>query len=275
MQIFRQIARILLVGLCFVLFGSICLIGNIFFIPLILLGLHRFRRVQNLSRDIVRYSWRFFLWCAKILGVIKYEYSGFEKLDSRVDSSDSRDSSKDSSLDSHKNPNDSRIFIANHPSLLDVVLIIAKIRRINCVVKADLCKNPFLFAAIKASGYIPNSANEILLQNSLSALNRGESLLIFPEGTRTKDSIIFHKAGSYIAINAAQSLAMIFIKMRPRSLKKGEKWYHTQKMRYSVILRDIWDLQSFAPSKLNPLRVRELHKKLSEIYKEEFKDELS
>lgn len=257
MQIFRQIARILLVGLCFVLFGSICLIGNVFFIPLILLGLHRFRRVQNLSRDIVRYSWRFFLWCAKILGIIKYEYSGFEKLNSRV------------------NPNDSRIFIANHPSLLDVVLIIAKIRRINCVVKADLCKNPFLFAAIKASGYIPNSANEILLQNSLSALNRGESLLIFPEGTRTKDSIIFHKAGSYIAINAAQSLAMIFIKMRPRSLKKGEKWYHTQKMKCSVILRDIWDLQSFAPNKLNPLRVRELHKKLSEIYKEEFKDELS
>lgn len=229
--------------------------GNLFFIPLILLKLQRFTFIQNLSRDIVRYSWRFFLWCARIVGVIKYEYIDFER------------------LDSHKNSSDSRIFIANHPSLLDVVLIIAKIRRINCVVKADLCKNPFLFAAIKASGYIPNTANEILLQNSLSALNRGESLLIFPEGTRTKDSIIFHKAASYIAINAAQSLAMIFIKMRPRSLKKGEKWYHTQKMRYSVILRDIWDLQSFAPSKLNPLRVRELHKNLSEIYKEEFKDE--
>lgn len=240
-------------GLCFVLFGGICLMGNLFFIPLILLKLQRFTFIQNLSRDIVRYSWRFFLWCAKIVGVIKYEYIGFE------------DSCNDSS--------DSRIFIANHPSLLDVVLIIAKIRRINCVVKADLCKNPFLFAAIKASGYIPNTANEILLQNSLSALNRGESLLIFPEGTRTKDSIIFHKAASYIAINAAQSLAMIFIKMRPRSLKKGEKWYHTQKMRYSIILRDIWDLQHFAPNKLNPLRVRELHKNLSEIYKEEFKDE--
>ena len=253
MQIFRQITRILLVGLCFVLFGTICLIGNLFFIPLILLKLQRFTFIQNLSRDIVRYSWRFFLWCAKIVGILKYEYIGFE------------DSGNDSS--------DSRIFIANHPSLLDVVLIIAKIRRINCVVKADLCKNPFLFAAIKASGYIPNTANEILLENSLSALNRGESLLIFPEGTRTKDSIIFHKAASYIAINAAQSLAMIFIKMRPRSLKKGEKWYHTQKMRYGIILRDIWDLQSFAPSKLNPLRVRELHKNLSEIYKEEFKDE--
>lgn len=240
------------------LFGLICLVGNLFFIPLILLKLQRFAFIQNLSRDIVRFSWRFFLWCARILGVIKYEYVEFEKLDSRKDSS---------------NSHDSRIFIANHPSLLDVVLIIAKIRRINCVVKADLCKNPFLFAAIKASGYIPNTANEILLENSLSALNRGESLLIFPEGTRTKNSIIFHKAASYIAINAAQSLAMIFIKMRPRSLQKGEKWYHTQKMQYNLILRDIWDLRSFAPSKQNPLRVRDLHKNLSEIYKEEFKDE--
>lgn len=255
MQIFRQFFRIVLVGLCFALFGSICLIGNIFFITLILLRLHRFLSVQNLSRDIVRYAWRFFLWCANILSIVKCEYSGFE--------------------DSHIDSNNAHIFIANHPSLLDVVLIIAKIRRINCVVKADLCKNPFLFAAIKASGYIPNTANESLLQNSIAALKNGESLLIFPEGTRTKDSIIFHKAASYIAINAAQSLVMIFIKMRPRSLKKGEKWYHTQKMRYSVILRDVWDLQDFAPNMLNPLRVRELHKKLSEIYKEEFRDELS
>ncbi len=241
-------------GLCFVIFGLICLIGNLFFIPLIALKLQRFTFIQNLSRDIVRFSWRFFLWCARILGVLNFAYSGFEKLDSRHSH--------------HK----SRIFIANHPSLLDVVLIITKIRRINCVVKADLCKNPFLFAAIKASGYIPNTANEILLENSISALKNGESLLIFPEGTRTKDSIIFHKAASYIAINAAQSLAMIFIKMHPRSLQKGEKWYHTQKMQYSLILRDIWDLRSFAPNKLNPLRVRELHKNLSEIYKEEFNE---
>lgn len=248
-----QIFKILRVAVLFSIFGLLCLLGNIIFISIIILQLHKIMFFQNISRDIVRYSWRFFLWCARIVDIVRCEYIGFE------------------ALNLHKNT--SRIVIANHPSLLDVVLIIAKIRRINCVVKADLCKNPFLFAAIKASGYIPNTANEILLENSLSALNRGESLLIFPEGTRTKNSIIFHKAASYIAINAAQNLAIIFIKMRPRSLQKGEKWYHTKKMRYSVILYDIWDLRSFAPNKQNPLRVRDLYKNLSEIYKEEFKDE--
>lgn len=247
-------ARIALIALCFVLFGIICLVGNLFFIPLIALRLQRFAPIQNLSRDIVCFSWRFFLVCAKMLGVIDCTYSGFEK------------------IDSHDLSKQARIFIANHPSLLDVVLIIAQIRRINCVVKADLCKNLFLFAAIKASGYIPNTANEILLEKSLSALKKGESLLIFPEGTRTKNSIIFHKAASYIAINGAKSLAVIFIKMHPKALKKGEKWYDTPRetLRYSVIMHDIWDLQYFAQGKATPLRVRKLHSTLSDIYKEEF-----
>ena len=243
------IVRIALIALCFVLFGLICLVGNLFFIPLILLGLQRFAPIQNLSRDIVRFSWGFFLWCVKILGVIDYKYSGFDKLDSAQKS---------------------HILIANHPSLLDVVLIIARIRHINCVVKDSLRQNPFLFAAIKASGYI--RADESLLENSLSALYNGESLLIFPEGTRTKDSIIFHKAASYIAINGAKNLAVIFIKMRPLALKKGEKWYDTprEKLKYDIALREILDLQIFAKGISNPLRVRKLHSTLSDIYKEEF-----
>lgn len=253
-----QIARIALIALCFVLFGIICLVGNLFFIPLILLGLHRFAPIQNLSRDIVRFSWGFFLVCAKFLGVIDYKYSGFDKLDSRKSKLDSRQKSQ--------------ILIANHPSLLDVVLIIARIGRLNCIVKDSLCKNPFLFAAIKASGYIPNTANEILLERSISALKKGESLLIFPEGTRTKDSIIFHKAASYIAINGAQNLSVIFIKMRPLALKKGEKWYDTPRetLRYSIDLKAILDLQTFAQDKPKSLRVRELHTILSQTYREEF-----
>ena len=246
---FIKIARIALIALCFILFGIICLVGNLFFVPLILLGLQRFAPIQNLSRDIVRFSWGFFLWCAKMLGAINYSYSGFDKLDSAQKS---------------------QILIANHPSLLDVVLIIARIRHINCVVKDSLRKNPFLFAAIRASGYI--RADESLLENSLSALYQGESLLIFPEGTRTKDSIIFHKAASYIAINGAKNLAVIFIKMRPLALKKGEKWYDTprEKLVYDIALHKILDLQNFANGISNPLRVRKLHSTLSDIYKEEF-----
>lgn len=239
-------------GVLFTLFGVLCLIGNLYFIPIMLLGLYKNAFFRNLSRDIVFYSWRFFVYCTRILGYLQCEYRGFENLGKS-----------------------GQIIIANHPSLLDVVLILSRIRRINCIIKADLCKNIFLFAAIKASGYIPNTANESLLENSISTLKNGESLLIFPEGTRTKKSIIFHKAASYIAINGAKSLVVIFIKMHPRSLKKGAKWYETPKNRINFCLSvgEILDLSQFECGLSPPLRVRKLHKKLGEIYDKEFENE--
>ncbi len=102
-------------------------------------------------------------------------------------------------------------------------------RRINCVVKSDLAKNIFLSPAIKAANYIVNSEDEELLNKSLSVLKSDDSLLIFPEGTRTKDSISFHKAPFYMAIHGAKILTPIFIDMNPRSLQKGVKWYKTPK----------------------------------------------
>ncbi len=76
------------------------------------------------------------------------------------------------------------VIIANHPSLLDVVLLVARFKRANCIVKRDLANNIFLFGAIRASGYIVNKENEATLNESAAALNNGERLIIFPEGMK-------------------------------------------------------------------------------------------
>lgn len=237
-------------AILFIFFGILCLFGNIYFIPIIILRLYKLPFFRNLSRDIVRLSWQFFLFVCKICGYLRYEYSGINALQNEK----------------------SCIIIANHPSLLDVMLIVSKIRHINCIVKASLKRNIFLYPAIKASDYILNTENEILLKCATNALKSGESLLIFPEGTRTKESIVFHKASSYIAINAATKLAMIFITMQPRSLQKGRSWYDTPKTRinYNVRLGEILDLNNYNSIDTNAIRVRKLHKQLSEIYKKEF-----
>lgn len=245
-----QIFRIFIVAFLFCIFGVLCLCGNIYFIPVIIFRLYKITFFRNLSRDIVRFSWRLFILACRACGYLDYEYSDFKRLKSL----------------------ESCLIIANHPSLLDVVLIISHIPRINCIVKDGLKRNVFLYPAIKASGYILNTENEILLNNATKALKSGESLLVFPEGTRTKDSIIFHKASSYIAINAAKYLAMIVIKMQPRSLQKGRKWYDTPttKIKYSVSLYDIWDLGDYEIGATNAIRVRRLHKNISEIYTKEW-----
>lgn len=265
----------------FVVFGIICASGNLIFIPIIALRLHRYKKVQYFSRDLVRYAWALFLWIMRLAKRISYSFKANEsvvELAEKFAQESVEKSTKESmiestnksktTIDKISSAKPSQIIIANHPSLLDVVLLLANIARINCVVKASLSKNIFLFGAIKASGYILNTANEELLQKSIDALKSGESLLIFPEGTRTKDKISFHKAASYIAIHGAKSLSAIFIKMHPKSLQKDSKWYNTpaQTLHYEISLENQIILDDFAKDKSDSLRVRALHEYLGNLY---------
>lgn len=261
----------------FGVFGIICASGNLIFIPIIALRLHRYKKVQYFSRDLVRYAWALFLWIMRLAKRVSYSFKANESV---VESAEKfaqesieksvEKSTKESktTIDKISSTKPSQIIIANHPSLLDVVLLLANIARINCVVKASLSKNIFLFVAIKASGYILNTANEELLQKSIDALKSGESLLIFPEGTRTKDKIYFHKAASYIAIHGAKSLSAIFIKMHPKSLQKDSKWYNmpAQTLHYEISLENQIILDDFTKGKSDSLRVRALHEYLGNLY---------
>lgn len=244
------IIRILLVGFLFSWFGIICLIGNFIFLPLVILKLNKFKLFENLARDLVYLAWKFFIFSTKILGYLEYDFKDFDRLGKP-----------------------SQIIIANHPSLLDVVFILSKVRRINCVVKSQLAKNIFLSLAIKASNYIINNEDEELINKSIEVLKNGDSLLIFPEGTRTKDEIKFHKAPFYLATNGAKILTSIFINMHPRSLQKGVKWYKTpkSKIKYKITIGDDLKIDDFLNNTQNTIRVRMLHKNINEIYKKEIK----
>lgn len=245
-----KFVRIFISGACFSVFGLICFCGNFIFVPIILFRLQRFKRVQNFARFLVFYSWGFFIKIIKILGYLSYEFKGLSK-----------------------DLTPCRLIIANHPSLLDVVFFLSHIKGLNCVVKSSLRKNFFLAPAIIASNYISNENEEKMLESCQKVLENGESLLIFPEGTRTKEKIIFHKIASYLAIKSAKSLECVFITVSPRALQKGRKWFDAPKERvkYSLETKEILDIMSFCKNDKNPIRVRNLHKILQENYQKEFK----
>lgn len=243
-----QIVKIICAGALYLLFGFICTIGNIFFLPIIALNLQRFRAIQNLSRFLVRISWNFFLKSTEFLG---YQHSNYQIL-------------KELS-----SPN--TLIICNHPSLLDVVFFISQIKNVNCVVKKELKKNIFLYPAIKSSGYILN--DDFILDKSIDVLKNGETLIIFPEGSRTKDEILMHKAAFFIAIKGAKKLIVTTLRMNPRSLKKGQKWYKTPKTKigYNFKIEKEIELNEYERQKPDTLRVRSLFNEINEFYKKEFK----
>jgi 1-acyl-sn-glycerol-3-phosphate acyltransferase len=77
------------------------------------------------------------------------------------------------------------VLVANHPSLLDAVMIISRFPDMVCVMKATLMANPLLGSAARLARYIPNNAPLDMILRGRKALREGAHLLIFPEGTRT------------------------------------------------------------------------------------------
>jgi 1-acyl-sn-glycerol-3-phosphate acyltransferase len=77
------------------------------------------------------------------------------------------------------------IIAANHPSLLDAVLILSRRPEAVCIMKASLMDNLLFGAAARLAHYIRNNAPLEMVLLARQELRQGEQLLIFPEGTRT------------------------------------------------------------------------------------------
>lgn len=77
------------------------------------------------------------------------------------------------------------IVAANHPSLLDAVMIVSRLPNAVCVMKASLLDNVLFGAAARLARYIRNNAPLEMILKARGELQRGAHVVIFPEGTRT------------------------------------------------------------------------------------------
>ena len=89
------------------------------------------------------------------------------------------------------------IIVANHVSYLDPILLISFFPRHTTIAKQRLFHIPLYGRMLRLSGYIPSSADGPLADLMLTSmekmpafLNGGGNLIIFPEGTRSRDGQI-------------------------------------------------------------------------------------
>ena len=235
--------RIIRAFVPFFMFGIMCRAGNIIFIFFLVTQIYRFSIVTYISRDIVMFAWKLFLVMIKYFKWINYPKINIDIKDKGC------------------------LIIANHPSLLDVVFLIAHLRHCNCVVKKELKRNIFLYPAIKCSRYITNEFNEEFLNKCINVLQQKENLIIFPEGTRTVDRINMHKGASYIAVYGAEKIIPFYITIEPKCLGKYDKWYNLpENINYNVIPLEEICLSNFEKNVAASLRVRHLHSFIKSIY---------
>jgi 1-acyl-sn-glycerol-3-phosphate acyltransferase len=131
------------------------------------------------------------------------------------------------------------IVVANHPTLIDVVLMGSLMPQMDCIVNAGWTANsPFLARAIEVAGYLPNDSGRTMVEDCASRLARGRSLLIFPEGTRSPwprpgagsatdgepagESLgKFQRGAAHIALAGGIPIVAVTIACSPRFLGSG------------------------------------------------------
>ncbi|MDR0983759.1 MAG: 1-acyl-sn-glycerol-3-phosphate acyltransferase [Ruminococcus sp.] len=100
------------------------------------------------------------------------------------------------------------IFVSNHRNNLDPVFITIPIRaRFAYMAKEELFRVPVLKSVITALGAYPvsrGSGDFSVLDRGVAEISRGRNLMLFPEGTRSKDGKI-GRFKSGVAVIAAKS----------------------------------------------------------------------
>jgi len=239
--------RLVATALSFALFGlgGLCLRLVVFPLLSLLPGDATCQR-RRARQTVSRLFWLFVQFMYRS-GVLTYSVSGAERLG-----------------------RPGQLVIANPPSLIDVVVLIGLIRDANCVVKQSLWDNPFTRGPIRAAQYISNNGSAEMLDEAAEALRKGQTLIIFPEGTRTTPGQPpqFHRGAASIALRGAAMVTPVVISVTPTTLTKAEPWYRIPARRFHFHLRvgDDIDPQAFNALGAAPIASRRLNDHLHQHF---------
>lgn len=122
------------------------------------------RAGQWLGRRVIACAFRFYLGLLSLLCACRFELDALDRL---------RDEK-------------SLIIVANHPSLLDAVLLASRLPNAVCVMKASLLDNLLFGAAARLARYVGNGSAHHIVKRSCRSLAEGAQLVLFPESSRTQ-----------------------------------------------------------------------------------------
>lgn len=196
--------RVISTGSSFFLFGFAGILLGALVVPVLLAIPGSTTARQGRIRRMIRLAFRALVGFMNQTGAISYSLSGIGSLG-----------------------HPGQLIIANHPSLIDIVLLVAFVPGVACVVKRAAWRNPSMVVAVHAAGFVPNAPTDEMIEKASERLAAGECLIMFPEGTRTvpgKPSH-FHRGAASVALRAARVVTPVFIDVRPAHLSKAVPWY--------------------------------------------------
>lgn len=184
---------------CLLVLGLTLLGGSL--LCVVLIGLLSRDAGRRVGRSLIGLSFRAFLRLTEVLGLMRLDLTALDRL----------------------NQSQGVIIAPNHPSMLDVLLIVSRMPQACCIMKSNLWGNVFLGSGARLAGYIRNDSLQGMVKQACAELQRGGQLLMFPEGTRTvRQPINRLKGGIALIARASQApIQTVILQTNSPYLAKG------------------------------------------------------
>jgi 1-acyl-sn-glycerol-3-phosphate acyltransferase len=220
---FTNWLRVFARGICFGVFGLGALLLNGLAFPLLKIFIHSTKKRTTISKAWMHYLFRLFVGLMRALNTLSLEVKGAERLQRQ-----------------------GLLIVANHPSLIDAVLLISLIKQADCVVKSHLQHNWLTKATVVNTGYLCNDRGFELLQEAIFSMHSGNNVIVFPEGTRTllaTPGKSLQRGAAHLAVRGGVNITPIRIKCTPPTLLKGEPWYKVPIKRSHFVIEVCQDIE--------------------------------
>jgi 1-acyl-sn-glycerol-3-phosphate acyltransferase len=162
-------------------------------------------RTERFFQRLIHRHFAFFHgWC-EAARLVHVRYGGFEQM-----------------------PRGGLVLAANHTALIDITCLLARMPEAVCLFKPAIRRNPVLGAAARRAGYLGNDGGHDLVRGAANKIAAGQTLVIFPEGTRKPpgETLLPFKPGFVlIARRARVPIQLVRITTDSDVLTKGRAWW--------------------------------------------------
>jgi 1-acyl-sn-glycerol-3-phosphate acyltransferase len=182
----------------YVIFGGVGLLTSA--LALVASRILPVRTGRILGQELIHRLFAFFVWYLRTTGLACFRLGDLDKL------KDWRGG----------------IIVANHPCLMDVVWIVSRLPRVFCMMKSNVIHNLTLCGTAILAGYVDNRSGKGMVQECINRIQQGETMLIFPEGTRSRNAGVnpFKMGFALVAGNVPAPIQSVVIRSTSRYLAK-------------------------------------------------------
>lgn len=162
-------------------------------------------RDERVMQRLIHRHFALFIWWMRIMRLVDVQYRGFERL-----------------------VGGGQVLVANHPGLMDVTFIMARVPEAVSIFKPAIGRNPVLGAAARRAGYLAADGGPEVVRIVCDKVAAGHTVVLFPEGTRTPrgETIGVMRPGfAWVARRTGVPVQLVRIQSDKPVLAKGWKWW--------------------------------------------------